>query len=158
MALRGHLWVGALVGYAASRTMDAATGWFYDRQSPASQAREHEIAPGGTLVQVGRMVGQMTGRELDDEAAGRVGLAVHRTLGTTYGIVAAGLVDRGMPPLKAGLVVGTAAFWLVDEGTNLPTATAYPLVSHGRGVVGHGTYGVACGVLLWLTGLGRRAS
>lgn len=157
MALRGHLWVGALAGYAASRTMDAATHWFYGQQSAASRSREQEIAPGGSLVQVGHMVGQMTGRELDEETAGRVGLLVHRTLGTTYGIVAAGLVNRGMPPLKAGLVVGTAAFWLVDEGTNLPTATDYPVVSHGRGVVGHGTFGLACGFFLWLTGVGRTA-
>jgi hypothetical protein len=158
MALRGHLWVGALAGYTASRTMDAATNRYYAKQSAASQSREQEIAPGGSLVQLGRQLGQATGRDLDDGAAGRAGLAVHRTLGTTYGIIAAALVDHGMAPMKAGVLVGTAAFLLVDEGTAIPTATDYPLVSHGRGVVGHGTFGLVCGFLLWLTGVGRRGT
>ncbi|GAB3201855.1 hypothetical protein GCM10027261_37340 [Geodermatophilus arenarius] len=146
------LWTGALAGYAASRTMDAATGWFHGRQSAESRRREEEIAPGGTLVQLGRQLGGVAGRDLDDAAAGRVGLAVHRTLGVTYGVLAAALVRRGWPPLAAGPAVGAAAFVLVDEGTALPTMTAYPLVSHARGVVGHSTVGLVIGLLLWLTG------
>jgi hypothetical protein len=39
---------------------------------------------------------------------------------------------------------------LVDEGTALPLLRAYPLESHARGVVGHGTLGLAIGVLLAL--------
>ena len=42
--------------------------------------------------------------------------------------------------------MGTA----VDEGTSLPLATSYPLVSHLRGVVGHATVGLTTGVLLAL--------
>ncbi|MGY1723332.1 hypothetical protein [Blastococcus sp. SYSU DS0533] len=44
---------------------------------------------------------------------------------------------------------------LVDEGTRLPTLTAYPLVGHARGVVGHATSGPAAGVLLALVDDGR---
>ncbi|MGY1785181.1 hypothetical protein [Geodermatophilus sp. SYSU D00698] len=145
-------WTGALAGYVASRTMDAATGWFHGRQSAESRRREEEIAPGGTLVQLGRQLGGVAGHDLDDAAAGRVGLAVHRTLGVTYGVLAAALVRRGWPPLAAGPAVGAAAFVLVDEGTALPTMTAYPLVSHARGVVGHSTVGLVIGLLLRLTG------
>jgi hypothetical protein len=142
--------VAALVGYTASRTMDAATTWFYGRQSEASKRREQELAPGGTLVQLGKQLGRAVGRDLTDESAGRVGLAVHRTLGSSYGMAAAALMGRGVPPLIAGLGVGTAAFLLVDEGTALPLITAYPLESHARGVVGHATFGLAAGLLLWL--------
>ncbi|MGY1731581.1 hypothetical protein ACI798_08665 [Geodermatophilus sp. SYSU D01045] len=149
---RSSLWTGALAGYAASRTMDAATGWFHGRQSAESRRREEEIAPGGALVQLGKQLGAVAGRDLDDAAAGRVGLAVHRTFGVTYGVLAATLVRRGVPPLAAGPAVGAAAFLLVDEGTALPTMTAYPLVSHARGVVGHATVGLVIGLLLWLTG------
>lgn len=142
--------IGALVGYTASRLMDAATSWFYDRQSEESRLREEEIAPGGALVQVGTQVGQLAGRDLDRAAAGRVGLAVHRTLGVTYGVLATRLVRRGVPPLRAGLLVGTAAFVVVDEGLAITDALRYRWESHARGVVGHGTLGTAIGVLLSL--------
>lgn len=146
----GNIVVGGLVGYVASRTMDVATGRFYERQSDASKAREQEIAPGGTLVQLGRQIGSTTGRELDDEAAGRAGLRAHRTLGVVYGMIAAVLVRRGVAPLRAGLMVGAGAFVVVDEGTALPAFTEYPLESHLRGVVGHGTLGLVIGMLLSL--------
>ena len=142
--------VGALVGYVASRVMDAATSLYYPRQSEASRVREEEIAPGGTLVEIGGMLGRAAGRDLTPEQAGRVGLAVHRTLGTTYGVLAAALVRRGSPALVAGPLVGAAAWLLVDEGTSLPTARQYLPESHVRGVIGHATWGVTAGLLLAL--------
>jgi len=151
--LRTALVVGALAGYAASRTMDAVTTVFYARQDDASKRREQELAPGGTLVQLGKQLGGLVGRDLDDDAARRVGTALHRTFGTTYGAIAAALVRRGMPPLRAGLADGAAAVLVVDEGKGLPTATSYPLVSHLRGVVGHATVGLTIGVLLRLAGV-----
>jgi hypothetical protein len=143
--------VGALVGYAASRTMDQATTLFYARQTQASKDREEELAPGGTLVQVGKELGRAVGRDLDDRAAGRVGLTVHRTMGVGYGIAAAALVGRGLRPLAAGLAVGGAAWALIDEGTAISTFADYPVESHLRGVVGHLTLGLAIGTLLSLT-------
>jgi hypothetical protein len=144
----GNVAVGALVGYVAGRTMDGATGWFHARQSEESRRREEEIAPGGALVQVGKQLGGALGRDLDERRAGRVGLAAHRTLGACYGMAAAALVGRGVRPLVAGLAVGTAAWIVVDEGTAISQFTAYPVASHLRGVVGHGTFGLAAGVLL----------
>jgi hypothetical protein len=140
--------VGALVGYVASRTMDAATTWFYGTQSEESKRREQELAPGGALVQLGKQLGQAVGRDLGDEEAGRVGLAVHRTLGVTYGVAASALVRRGVPPLVAGLAVGGAALLLVDEGSAIAQFMDYPVASHMRGVVGHATLGMAVGLLL----------
>jgi hypothetical protein len=145
-----NIWVGALVGYAASRTMDAATTSFYARQTEGSKLREEELAPGGTLVQVGKQLGQAAGRDLSDEAAGRVGLVVHRLMGMAYGMAANALARRGMRPLAAGVTVGSAAWAVVDEGTALPTFTSYPAESHMRGVVGHGVFGLAAGALLEL--------
>jgi hypothetical protein len=146
----GNIAVGALAGYAASRTMDQATTLFYARQTQASKDREEELAPGGTLVQVGKDLGRAAGRDLDDATAGRVGLAVHRTMGVGYGMAAAALVRRGLRPLNAGLAVGGAAWALIDEGTAISTFADYPVESHLRGVVGHLTLGLAIGALLSL--------
>jgi hypothetical protein len=146
----GNLGVGALAGYAASRTMDAATTLFYGVQTQRSKDREAELAPGGTLVQLGKQLGSALGRELDDAQAGRLGLLVHRTFGAGYGVAAAALVRRGVAPLKAGLIVGAAAWAIVDEGTALASFADYPVESHLRGVVGHGTFGLAAGLLLSL--------
>jgi hypothetical protein len=130
--------------------MDATTTWFRGRESAAARRREQEIVPGGLLVQLGRQVGRLFGRDLGDAAAGRVGVAVHRTFGTTYGVIASALVGRGMPPLRAGMTVAAVAWAVVDEGTALPQMTSYPLVSHARGVVGHATLGLTVGTLLEL--------
>ena len=146
----GNIWVGALAGYAASRTMDQATSLFYRIQTDGSKQREEELAPGGTLVELGKQLGGAVGAELTDERAGRVGLAVHRTFGTLYGMGAAALVNRGMRPMTAGLMVGTAAWVIIDEGTALPTFTDYPVESHLRGIVGHATVGGMIGFLLSL--------
>jgi hypothetical protein len=148
--------IGALVGYAASRTMDVATTAFQARQSAASRQREQELAPGGVLLQLGRQLGAAVGRDLDDETAGRVGATVHRSFGVSYGILAAALVSRGWSPWTAGSVLGAAAFLVVDEGSALPRLTDYPLASHLRGVVGHVTLGFTTAALLAL--VTRRSS
>jgi hypothetical protein len=144
-----NLVTGGLLGYVASRVMDQATTAFYERQSDASKRREQELAPGGTLVQLGKQLGEAAGRELDDRAAGRAGLAVHRTLGVGYGAAAVALVRRGVSPMSAGLAVGGAAFLVVDEGLSMSELFDYPLESHLRGVIGHAAFGLTAGCLLW---------
>ncbi len=134
--------------------MDVATTAFYARQSDASKRREQELAPGGVLLQLGRQLGAAVGRNLDDETAGRVGFAIHRSFGIAYGMLTTELVRRGWNPWTAACVVATAAFVVVDEGTALPRLTAYPLASHLRGVIGHATLGATTGALLFLLGRG----
>jgi hypothetical protein len=130
--------------------MDAATNWFYARESKESKGREEELAPGGTLVQVGNQLGAAAGRDLSQQDAARVGLAAHRTLGVTHGMIANYLARRGRRPLFAGLAAGSAAWMIVDEGTSLPTFVDYAIECHLRGVVRHGTFGVVAGILLSL--------
>lgn len=151
MASRANLVTGAVVGYVASRLMDAATSAFYARQSEESRQREVEIAPHGTLVELGQMVGGAVGRDLPPEQAGRVGLTVHRTLGVTYGVIASALVSRGWAPMLAGSTVGLTAWVVVDEGLSLPTFSQYKPESHMRGLIGHSTWGITAGLLLSLT-------
>ena len=61
---------------------------------------------------------------------------------------------RGVPPLAAGVAVGTAGLVLVDEGTAIRQFFDYPVKSHLRGVVGHSTLGLAIGTFLTLLGRG----
>ena len=141
---------GAPAGYVASRTMDAVTTWFRGRESEESRHREQDLTPGGMLRRLGAQLGAAVGRDLDDATAERVGVAVHRFLGATYGVLAALLVERGWRPLPAGLAVAAGAFVVVDEATALPPGALLPMVSHLRGVVGHATVGLTIGVLLSL--------
>jgi len=102
------------------------------------------------LVQLGKQLGQVAGRDLSNDGAQRVGVALHRTLGMSYGMAASLLVERGVRPVWAGLAMGIIAFVLVDEGTSISSFSDYPMESHMRGAVGHGTYGLAAGLLLSL--------
>jgi hypothetical protein len=150
MTQQPSLVTGALVGYVSSRVMDAATSRYFETQSQESRDREQEISPDGTLADVGHKVGGIAGKDLPPEQAARVGLFAHRTLGTTYGVIAAALVRRGMAPMVAAPLVGAAAWVIVDEGMALPTFRRYLKESHYRGIIGHGTWGLTAGVLLTL--------
>jgi hypothetical protein len=146
--------VGAAAGYLASRVMDQATTWFYERQSDASKQREGELLPEGAPMASARKLVGLIGAEPTDDQTGTIATALHQSLAQLYGVVAAALTRRGVPPLRAGLASGAAGFLLVDELANslffTPPPQAYPVESHLRGVVGHLTFGATTGILLAL--------
>ena len=146
------LLVGAAAGYLAGKVMDQATTWFYERQSDASKRREQELLPEGAPLASARKLAGLIGAEPTDDQAGTIAQAMHQSLGQGYGVVAAALTRRGVPPLAAGVASGAAGFVLVDELANglffTPPPQAYPVESHLRGLVGHLTLGAAMGVLL----------
>jgi hypothetical protein len=147
--------IGGAVGYASSRTKDAATTWYYEQMSEESKRHEEEALPGGTALSVGRTVGRLVGSTPDDEQAVKLGMATHRLLAITYGMLAARMVAGGSPPIRVGLATGAAVFVVVDEITNAlvftPPPGEYPIESHLRGVVGHLAYGAAVGLLLGIS-------
>jgi hypothetical protein len=146
------LLVGATAGYLAGKVMDQATTWFYGRQSDASKQREQELLPEGAPLASARKLAGLIGAEPTDEQAGTIAQAMHQSLGQGYGVVAAALTRRGVPPLAAGLGSGMGGFLLIDELANslffTPPPQAYPVESHLRGLVGHLTLGATIGVLL----------
>jgi hypothetical protein len=101
-----------------------------------------------------RKLAGLIGAEPTDEQAGTIAATLHQGLGQLYGVVAAALTRRGVPPVRAGLASGTAGFLLVDELANslffTPPPQAYPVESHLRGLVGHLTFGATTGALLAL--------
>ena len=146
------LFVGAAAGVAAGQVMDRATTWFYERQSDASRQRENELLPEGAPMASARKLAGLIGAEPTDDQTGQLAAAMHRSLGQLYGVAAAALTRRGVPPVAAGVATGLGGFLLVDELTNglffTPPPQAYPVESHLRGLVGHLTFGAATGVLL----------
>ena len=146
------LLVGAVAGNLAGRVMDQATTWFYERQSDASKRREGELLPEGAPLASARKLAGLIGAEPTDDQAGTIAAALHQGLSQLYGVVAAALTRRGVPPVRAGLATGVGGFLVVDELANslfiTPPPQAYPVESHLRGVVGHLTLGAVTGVLL----------
>jgi hypothetical protein len=146
------LLVGAAAGYLAGKVMDQATTRYYERQSDASKRREQELLPEGAPLASARKLAGLIGAEPTDDQAGTIAQAMHQSLGQGYGVVAAALTRRGVPPLAAGVGAGMGGFLLVDELANglffTPPPQAYPVESHLRGLVGHLTLGAAMGVLL----------
>ena len=148
------LFIGGAAGYLAGRVMDQATTWFYERQSDASKQREGALLPEGAPVASARKLAGLIGAEPTDEQAGTIAATLHQGLGQLYGVAAAALTRRGVPPVRAGLASGAAGFLLVDELANslffTPPPQAYPVESHLRGLVGHLTFGATTGALLAL--------
>lgn len=146
------LFVGAAAGVAAGQVMDRATTWFYERQSDASRQRENELLPEGAPMASARKLAGLIGAEPTDDQTGQLAAAMHRSLGQLYGVAAAALTRRGVPPVAAGVATGLGGFLLVDELANglffTPPPQAYPVESHLRGAVGHLTLGLVTGALL----------
>ena len=146
--------VGAAAGYAAGQVMNRATTWFYGRQSDASKQREQELLPGGAPMASARKLVGLVGAEPTDDQLRRIATGLHRSLGQLYGVAAASLARRGMPPVAAGVAAGMGGFLLVDELANslffTPPPQAYPLQSHLRGLVGHLAFGATTGAVLAL--------
>jgi hypothetical protein len=106
-------------------------------------------------------VAEAAGRKVDDQQAGRLGSLVHYGLGGFTGAVAVLLRRRGMGALGAGVAAALTVWVAVDEGANYALglsapATAWPLATHARGLVGHLVLGLTTGLGLAVTGTGRR--
>ena len=148
------LFVGVTAGYLAGQAMDRATTWYYGRQSDASKQREQELLPEGAPMASARKLAGLLGIEPTEDQTSTLAQSLHYSLGQLYGLVAAVLTRRGVPPVAAGLASGAGGFLLVDELANglffTPPPQAYPVESHLRGIIGHLTLGVVTGALLAL--------
>jgi len=144
--------IGSVAGFGAARVMDAVTTFILNRQSESSRRRERELSPDGASVAVVRKAAGAVGLNVDTEQAARLGALTHHASGVAGGPVVA-LVSRGRGPVRAGLATALGMWLVVDEGMNwllgsTPPPTAYPLITHGRALVGHISYGLAAGALV----------
>ncbi len=160
--MRAHwmedLVVGAGAGYAATRVMEKAATFLYERQSEEARRREEELRQEMPTTVLVRKVADWRGVKLEDERAERLGMWLHYGFGAAGGPVAAALTrTTPLGPLASGLAVGTAMFVFVDEGANYvlgltPPAPDWPMVTHLRAFAAHLIYGLALGSLLAAAG------
>jgi hypothetical protein len=150
--------IGAGAGYAATRVMEKASTFLYERQSEEARRREEELRKDMPTTVLIRQVADWRGVKLENEQEEQLGMWLHYGFGAAGGPVATVLArTTRMGPLAAGLAVGTAMFVLVDEGANYvlgltPPAPVWPLVTHLRALAAHLVYGLALGSLLAVTG------
>jgi hypothetical protein len=130
------LLTGLGAGYGATRVMEKASTFMYERQSEEARNREEELREEMPTTVLVRKVADWRGVKLEDEQADRLGTWLHYGFGAAGGPVAAILArTTAIRPLRAGLAVGTAMFVLVDEGANYvlgltPPAPEWPAVTH----------------------------
>jgi hypothetical protein len=142
---------GAIAGATATWVMDQVTTSMYNAQPTEVTAREGTAHPNGRSS-VGNMVARLeeaTGFELDEDLRATTEQAIHYALGAVPGAIYVAL-RRHLPFLGVGngLIYGTVLFLVNDEwlnpalGLSAP-ASAYPVESHVRGLVGHLVLGAA---------------
>jgi hypothetical protein len=155
---------GAVAGAAATWLMDAATTAMQKLQPPADADRERAAWPNGqpsVMNLVDRIVVWL-GVDLDERSRAVAAGVTHYVLGIAPGALYA-VLRTPLPAVSAGrgLVFG-ALLWAVNDeflNTRLGLAgppTAYPLMTHVRGLIGHLVLGVGTEVgIVTLAGIAR---
>lgn len=163
MGLTTDLFSGSATGILATVAMGRATTVFYERQSASSRLREDQLREEQPTTALVKRAAEAAGSKLDDEQAERLGALVHYGMGGLAGSIAVLLRRRGMGAMGAGVAAALAMWVAVDEGANYvlglaAPATAWPLATHARGLVGHLVLGLTTGLGLAITRTGRRVA
>lgn len=156
--------VGLISGYAGTKVMEPVSMKLYEWESEEDRQREDAVRPGPPYEIAARKASRLLGLQPGDEQIEAAGLVFHYGLGMSWGPVY--LVLRrltGLNPVATGLLTGGAMSLIVDEGMTPALGlsapnSAYPLVTHLRGIVAHLGFGLGVAataeVLVWL---GRNA-
>jgi uncharacterized membrane protein YagU involved in acid resistance len=151
---------GGLAGFAATWLMDLVTTGLYEGQSPETTAHEMAARPNGkgAVENLVDRVEAASGRTFSDAQRSALTQAIHYGLGLGPGVLYA-VLRRRMPFLGAGrgLVYGLVLWAVNDEYLNTALglagpASAYPLETHWRGLVGHVVLGMATDSAIDITG------
>jgi hypothetical protein len=148
--ITGMLIRGAVAGATATWLMDMGTTAMQKLQSAADMRRERAAWPNGqpSVENLVDRIADRLGMRLDRPSRAAAAGAAHYALGVIPGALYAALRDR-VPAIGAGrgLVFG-ALLWAVNDeliSTRLGLAgplTAYPVMTHIRGLIGHLMLGV----------------
>ena len=139
---------GAIAGAVATWVMGKVTTHLYEREGLSARRAEDEARGGRTASEVAaEKSARLLGKSLNDQQRQRLGSAIHWALGIGTGAMYAVLRRRfGRVGRLGGTGFGTAFWALVDEGLVsflglTPQPRRFPWQTHGRGLVGHLTFG-----------------
>lgn len=146
--------IGGLAGAAGVWVLDRVDWWFFNRESPETQARTraarpHGMDPAHNLLRLAsHAIGRRGPGQPNYPAAEPAGLAVHYGIGATpaalYGVLP-GSGERFRP--GRGLLLGLVLWLVQDEAANAALGLSgdprdYPWQDHARGLAAHLAYGV----------------
>ncbi|QGK68712.1 DUF1440 domain-containing protein [Allosaccharopolyspora coralli] len=141
--------VSAVAGYLGTKVMEPISMALYHRESEQHRAQEDEARPGPPFQVAAEKTAHLLGVTLHDQRLQQASMGLHYGLGISWAPLYA-LLRRHttLPPLPAGLTMGTAMSLIADElltplvGFSAPNR-AYPLVTHARGYAAHLAFGLA---------------
>lgn len=153
--MAGRVWAdavrGGLAGFAATWLMDLVTTGLYEGQAAETTERENAARPNGKSA-VENLVDRIqaaSGGSFSEAQRSALTQAIHFSLGVGPGALYA-VVRRRIPLVGGGrgLVYGVLLWALNDEYLNTALglagpASAYPVETHWRGLVGHVVLGMA---------------
>jgi uncharacterized membrane protein YagU involved in acid resistance len=139
-------WIGGVVG---TKVMEQASTKLYELESEEARAKEDAVRPGPPDELAAKKIFGAAGIDLQGKALEAGSLFMHYGLALSWSPLYA-LLRRTtrIPPVGAGLVLGTAMSLIADEvmtpmaGFSAPNR-AYPLVTHLRGFIAHQVFGLA---------------
>lgn len=143
---------GLVAGLSATLLMEYASQAIYSRQGE-SREREEQLRTEMPTTALVRKTAGLIGVDLSEGAAQRAGMGAHYAFGAAGGPAAHWIASRGGDPIKAALTVAAAMELLVDQAANTALGLTaptwrFPPITQARGVVAHGIYGAALGLLL----------
>ncbi len=149
-SLTADLIKGSVAGAVATLVLDQVTNFMYQRENSRDRQAEDRARRGRTAYETAAdKIAAAFGRQLDEQQRKRLGAIVHWALGISAGAAYA-TYGRRHPSLRRawGAAFGTAFWASVDEGLVslaglTPPPSAFPAVTHLRGLAGHVAFGVA---------------
>jgi hypothetical protein len=143
----------AVAGLGATLMMEYVSSFLYERHSQHTREREERLRTEMPTTVLARKLARLTGTELDDQTAQRLGMVLHYSFGASGGPAAQLLVRRGKHPIRAALIVASAMEITVDQAANTVLGLTaptwrFPLITQARAIAAHGAYGLALGLML----------
>jgi hypothetical protein len=143
---------GVVSGYAGIKLMGIVTAKMYEWESEEELKREEAVRPGWPDQIAARKVAKAFGKELDDAEAAGFGKMLRYGTGMAWAqVYTFAREPAGMHPIAACLLTSLSMWSILDEGLTPALGlsapnSAYPFVTHLRGLAGHLAYGL--GVML----------
>jgi uncharacterized membrane protein YagU involved in acid resistance len=135
--------IGAISGYVGVRVMDLATTKLYEMTPEQVKEQEKKVSPGISYEIAAKDLASRVGMRLSDRQAQRMGNAFHFGLALKAGEMYVLLRQKSsLGAVTCATVTAMVLFLGVDEGLTpmmgwSAPASAYPVATHARGLVGH---------------------